>query len=191
MKGYTLEGDIIVLNREITELDLFVKHFLEVFKKYSDYLIVSGFVSISTGRTRGTEDVDMLIPILDKEKFKELFNELSKNYWCYQGDDSEEVYEYIKTLESIRFAEIDRMFPNMEVIPFDKTKKAKYFEFHHPQKIRVKDFEFKIPPIEFEILYKEIRLGGEKDLEDAKHLRNFFKDILNEERFEEYKKVIL
>ncbi|MBS3159235.1 hypothetical protein J4436_00435 [Candidatus Woesearchaeota archaeon] len=48
MKGYTLEGDVIVINRESTELDLFVKHFLEVFKEYSDYLIVS----ISTGRTR-------------------------------------------------------------------------------------------------------------------------------------------
>ena len=67
MKGYTLEGDVIVLNRESTELDLFVKHFLEVFKEYSDYLIVS----ISTGRTRGTENVDLLMPILNEERFKE------------------------------------------------------------------------------------------------------------------------
>jgi len=69
-KGYNLEKDVIVLERELGELDFFVKDFLEVLKKHSDYLIVSGFVSISTGRTRGTEDVDLLVPILDFEKFK-------------------------------------------------------------------------------------------------------------------------
>ena len=69
MKGYKVERDTIVINRELTSLDLFVKDFLSILKKYSDYLIVSGFVSISTGRTRGTEDVDILFPIIQKEKF--------------------------------------------------------------------------------------------------------------------------
>ena len=56
------------------------------------------------------------------------------------------------------------MFPNMEVIPINEKKKAKFFEFNHPQKVRVQDFEFKIPPVEFEILYKELVLGGKKIL---------------------------
>mgnify|MGYP001619544231 CR=1 FL=1 len=62
MKGYELKKGILFINRDLTELDMFVKDFLEVLKKHSDYLIVSGFVSISTGRTRATEDVDILIP---------------------------------------------------------------------------------------------------------------------------------
>ena len=65
-KGYHLEGKVIVVNRDLTELDIFVRDFLEVLKRHSDYLIVSGFVSISTGRTRGTEDVDVLVPVMDK-----------------------------------------------------------------------------------------------------------------------------
>ena len=31
-EGYHLEGDVIVINRELTELDVFVKDFLEVLK---------------------------------------------------------------------------------------------------------------------------------------------------------------
>lgn len=189
--GYQLEGEVIIINRDLTELDLFVKDFLTVLNRHSDYLIVSGFVSISTGRTRGTEDVDVLVPTMDENKFRALFGDLQKNnFWCYQGDSIEEVYPYIQNLQNIRFAKNNEMFPNMEFIPINKTKKAKFFEFNHPQKIRVQDFEFKIPPIEFEILYKEIVLGSKKDLADAKHLRTFFAKIITEENFQKYKPII-
>lgn len=190
-KGYLLDQDTIVIQRDLTELDLFIKRFLNVLKKHSDYLVVSGYVSICSGRTRGTEDVDILVPVMGKEEFKTLFNDLEKhNFWCYQGDNPDQVYNYIKNLNNIRFALKDEMFPNIEFISFDETKKAKSFEFNHPQKIRIQDFEFKIPPIEFEILYKEIVLKGKKDIEDAKHLRTFFSDILKKEKFEEYKPII-
>jgi len=189
--GYTVKEDVIVINRDLTELDIFVRDFLEVLKKHSDYLIVSGFVSISTGRTRGTEDIDLLVPIMDQDKFESLFKDLQKNnFWCYQGDYIGEVYPYLKDLQSIRFARANEMFPNMEFIPINETKKAKFFEFNHPQKVRVQDFEFKIPPIEFEILYKELILGGKKDLADAKHLRIFFSDITSEDKFNQYKPII-
>src|SRR3989344_441045 len=191
MKGYKVERDTIVINRELTSLDLFVKDFLSILKKYSDYLIVSGFVSISTGRTRGTENVDILFPIIQKEKFAKLFNDLQKNeFWCYQSDNAESLYSYIENFNSIRFARINEMFPNIELIPFNEEKKTKFFEFSHPQKIRIEDFEFKIPPIEFEILYKEIILAGKKDLADALHLRTFFSKILKEEKFKEYEQII-
>lgn len=65
MPAFELKGDVIVINRELTELDLFVKDFLDILKKYSGYLIVSGFVSISAGRVRATEDVDLLLPKID------------------------------------------------------------------------------------------------------------------------------
>jgi len=120
-----------------------------------------------------------------------LFNELIKNkFWCYQGDTSDEVFSYVEAGESIRFAKDGEMFPNIEFIPVNESKKAKYFELTHPQKIRIQDFEFNIPPIEFEILYKEIVLASKKDIEDARHLRVFFSDIIKEERFKEYEPII-
>ena len=190
-KAYILEQDTIIIQRDLTGLDLFLKKFLNILKKHSDYLVVSGFVSISTGRTRGTEDIDVLVPVMEKERFTNLFNDLNKNgFWCYQGDNSKEVYGYIKDLNNIRFARTNEIFPNIEFISFDRTKKAKYFEFSHPQKIKISDFEFKIPPIEFEILYKEMILKGKKDIEDAKHLRTFFSEIIKEEKFKEYESTI-
>ena len=128
---------------------------------------------------------------MEKEKFITIFKDLDKNnFWCYQGDDPQEVYTYIKNLNSIRFAKINEIFPNIELIPFDKTKKAKFFEFSHPQKIKIEDFEFNAPPLEFEILYKELILKGKKDIEDAKHLRTFFSEIIKEKRFKEYEPII-
>jgi hypothetical protein len=190
-KGYVLEKNAIVIQRDLTELDLFAKKFLDILKKHTDYLVVSGFVSICTGRTRGTEDIDVIVPAMEKEKFITLFKELDKNnFWCYQGDDPGNIYVYIENLNSLRFAKTNEIFPNIELIPFDQTKKAKFFEFNNPQKIKIKDFEFKIPPLEFEILYKEIVLKGKKDIEDAKHLRTFFSEIIKEKNFKEYEPII-
>src|SRR3989344_5093910 len=190
-EAYKIEGDTIVINRELNELDLFVKDFLDMFKKFTNYLLVSGYVSITSGRSRATEDVDILFLVLDKSKFNELFNYLIKNgFWCYQGDTAEDVYTYIKSMDSIRFARNGEVFPNMECIPVNSSKKAQFFELNNSQRVKVKDFEFLIPPIEFEILYKEIRLKSEKDIEDARHLRNVFAEILSEEKFNKYKHII-
>ena len=190
-KAYEIDNDTIIINRDLTNLDLFLKEFLDILKKYSDYLVVSGFVSISTGRTRGTEDIDVLFPIMNKEIFDRLFKNLQeKKFWCFQGDNAYDVYGYIKKLTNIRFAKENQLYPNIEFIPINETRRTKYFEFAHPQKIKIKNFEFKIPPIEFEILYKEIILASKKDIEDARHLRKFFSDIINNKKFKEYEPII-
>ena len=192
MKGYSIKGEMIIIPRELNELDFFVRDFIHILKKHCDYLVVSGFVSISTGVTRGTEDVDILIEKPPREKFTNLFEDLIRNnFWCYQGDSVDSVYPYIEEMQNIRFAKKDNLFPNIEIIFIDESRKAKYYEFSHPQKIKINDFEFKIPPLEFEILYKELVLAGKKDLEDAKHLRTFFSEILDERRFTECRKIIM
>ncbi|MEK6922779.1 MAG: hypothetical protein AABX08_03205 [Nanoarchaeota archaeon] len=189
--GYTIEDNIIVINRELTKLDIFLRDFLEILKRHSDYLVVSGYVSICSGRTRATEDVDVLFLMMEKDRFDLLLEELqNNNFWCYQGDSSDEVYPYLKNMDNIRFARVGETFPNIELIPINESRKAKFFEFTHPQGIRVKNFELKIPPIEFEILYKEIILGSDKDVADAKHLRIFFSDIIKKEKFKEYETII-
>jgi hypothetical protein len=191
MKGYSLTGGVIVINRDFTELDRFVKDFLDIISKHCRHLIVSGFVSISSGRTRGTEDVDVLIPKLPAPLFQKLFDDLlEKGFWCYQGDTADGVYTYIQDLSSIRFARVNEMFPNMEVIPVTEDRKAKFFELMNPQKMKIGSLECNIPPIEFEILYKELILAGKKDMDDALHLRNFYKDILHTEKFKEFEPII-
>lgn len=190
-RGYEFKEGIIILNKDMTGIDIFLRDFLKILVKHSDYLVVSGFVSIVSGRTRGTEDIDIIFPKMEKGKFKLLFEELIKGkFWCYQGDGWEEAYSYIVDLKSIRFARVGEMFPNVEFIPFDDSKKAKKFEFEHPQLMRIGDFDFKVPPIEFEILYKEIVLAGDKDIADALHLRTFFSEIIKKDRFKKYEPII-
>lgn len=190
-EAYHVEGDVIVLHRELTELDKFVKKFLDILTRHSDYLIVSGYVSISTGRTRGTEDVDILVPVLPRDVFEALFHDLVNNgFWCYQGDAVGELYDYVKGKMHIRFAREGEMFPNIELVPVDRTKKVQFFEFAHPQKMLVADFEFKVPPLEFEILYKERVLGSAKDIADALHLRTLFSSILSEEKFKRFEAIV-
>ncbi|PIN89652.1 hypothetical protein COU61_03045 [Candidatus Pacearchaeota archaeon CG10_big_fil_rev_8_21_14_0_10_35_13] len=192
VKGYSFSDGIITINRDFTELDLFLKKFLDVLKEHTDYLVVSGFISISSGRTRATEDIDVLFPKLSVGKFKLLFDDLlDGGFWCYQGDISSTVYPYVDNLNSIRFAIKDNIFPNIELVPIDSSRKAKTFEFNNSVLMKVKDFVFRIPLLEFEILYKELALKSKKDLEDAKFLRAFFSDILSSQRFSECKQVIL
>lgn len=189
--GYSVQGGVIVLRRDMTALDIFVKKFLDVFKRHSNYLVVSGYVSICSGRARGTEDVDVLFPVMSREKFKALFNELTKNgFWCYQGDDPAGVHHYIKDMNSVRFALKKEMFPNIELIPTDKSRKAQHFEFSRPRKIRINEFEFKIPEIEFEIAYKETILRSDKDMEDAMHLRTFFSSDIDNDKLKKYKSML-
>ena len=189
--GYSVKEGAILLRRDMTALDIFVKKFLDILKRHSDYLVVSGYVSICSGRARGTEDVDILFPVVGKEQFRILFEDLTKNgFWCYQGDDHVGVHRYIKDMASVRFALKKEMFPNIELIPIDESRKAQHFEFSRPQKIRINDFEFKVPEIEFEIAYKETVLGSEKDMEDAMHLRAFFSAIINAGKLREYKRML-
>lgn len=190
-RAYTLKGDCLIVHRDLTELDIFVKDFLDVFQKYSPYLVVSGFVSIAAGRTRGTEDVDVLFPLMDRVRFGAFFEEIIRQgFWCYQGDTPNEAYRSVKNMTSLRFARQKQLFPNIELIPVTEAKRPQYFELTHPQKIKIKDFEFLIPPLEFEILYKEIVLAGDKDIADARHLRVLFSAILRKERFKEFESII-
>ncbi len=56
-------------NKVLTELDKFVINFTDILKKYCDYVIISGYIPILFGRTRGTEDVYVFIDHIDKKKF--------------------------------------------------------------------------------------------------------------------------
>ncbi len=47
-------------------------------------------------------------------------------------------------------------------------------------KVILRNEELAIPELEMQIAFKEVVLRSEKDIEDARHLRNVAKDYLNE-----------
>jgi hypothetical protein len=48
--------------KHLTLLDMFVLGFIRVLELCTPYVIVSRYVAILFGRSRGTEDVDILVP---------------------------------------------------------------------------------------------------------------------------------
>lgn len=62
--------------KDRTILDKFTEAFVNVVEKHVEYIIVSGFVAIAHGRSRGTKDIDMIIERIEKDKFLKLHDDL-------------------------------------------------------------------------------------------------------------------
>src|SRR3989338_6328935 len=99
-------------------LDDFCHRFCDVLESHCKYIVVSGFVAISSGRTRGTEDIEIIIESLDKERFLSLHKDLVKaGFVCMQSDEPEELFaRYLAEKTSIRYTFDDYPVPEMELM---------------------------------------------------------------------------
>ncbi|MBI4895092.1 MAG: hypothetical protein HY831_01230 [Candidatus Aenigmarchaeota archaeon] len=171
---FVFSKDKIVFNRVLSELDKFVIDFVKVLNKCNiKYVIVSGYVSIVFGRSRQTEDVDMLVAEVPYEEFEDLWDEITKEFECMNTDNPKDAYEnYLKEGSAIRFYRKDNPFPNME-FKFAKEKDD-FYSINNSIRLLISGNELEISPIEFHIAYK-FYLGSEKDFEDAKFVFNIFR----------------
>jgi len=185
-----INKNTIELDREINELDRFVFDFLKVLEKHSDYVIVSGYVAIILGRNRGTDDVDMIIPKMDKVQLKLLYDDLIKHgFWCINSGDINDLYAILEQdKKSIRFAFEPGFSPNVEI----KFAKNEYdlLALKNPVTIKMQNKKFKTSFLELQIAYKEVVLKSNKDMEDAQFLRDIAKGFINEHLIHEYKKML-
>lgn len=180
------------MKREIkdrTILDEFVEEFCEIVDKHSRYFICSGFVAISSGRSRGTEDIDMILENMSKEKFLDLHNDLiNSGFECIQSQNGEEVFNYLRESMSVRYVWKNKYLPEMEI------HFAKDFLDQEQLEKRIKlDFtglDIFFAPLEGNIAFKEEWLKSDKDLEDAMHLRIIYEGKFNEKEIDRFKKLI-
>ena len=126
-----IDNKTIKLEKELNDLDLFVIKFIRIIEKYIDYVIISGYVSILLGRSRATEDVDLFIKNIGKQKFEQLYEDLKKNgFWCLNAESVNEIYSYLTDNLAIRFAEKGEVIPNFEVkIAKDNLSLAEFSDF--------------------------------------------------------------
>ena len=168
-------------------LDKFCIDFCKVVEKHCKYIIVSGFVAISSGRIRGTEDIDMIIEKLDIKKFNQLHKDLIKNnFVCMQSDSEQEIYDYLKDNLSVRYTYKNKPLPEMEV-KFAKDYLDEY-QLKNRVKLKITNLDVWFSSIETNIAFKEELLKSPKDMEDAKHLRRMF--IINEKEINNIKQLI-
>ena len=187
MKFTYTRNTISIKDKVLTDLDEFVFDFLHVLDKYCTYVIISGYLPIFFGRTRGTEDVDVFIDHIDEQTFIRFYNELVKeNYYFLNPEDEHGLYEMLTENLGIRAAKKESIIPNIEM-KFTKDDIDR-FTMENRMEVHVADTNrFFIAPLEVEIPYK-LYLGSEKDIEDAVYLWEIFQKYINKKLIHRFMK---
>jgi predicted nucleotidyltransferase len=181
-----IDKKTILVEKKLNELDKLLLSFVKILEKYFEYVVVSGYVSIIFGRARATEDIDILIKF-DERKFEGFWNEINKKFWCLNANKENAIETLLNA--NLRFARKKEIIPNIEL----KICKKEIDFLTLEEKLKVifpKNKYIFISPLELQIAYKEEVLKSEKDVEDALHLREVFKDVIDENKIKEYKKLI-
>jgi hypothetical protein len=177
---------ILVGDKYLTLLDQFVLDFIRVLEPKTPYVIVSGYVAILFGRSRGTEDIDILISRLSKDTFGELHTALSEGgYEFLNAEDADGLYDMLLNRMGIRIAKKGQFIPNIELKflkdDIDRSVLRDRVEVNLP------GARVYISPIDIQIAYK-MYLGSQKDIEDALYLWEIFKDDLDHEHVKKWMK---
>ena len=178
--GISITPTEIKITRELSELDNFVLDVAELIEEYSRYVIVSGYVMILFGRSRGTEDIDFVIERIPKEEFMKFCRDAqTSGFEFINPEDCSGLYEMLK----------ERMAREGEIIPNAEIKLPKDFFHQEALKKRIpvllNDKRIYISPIELQIAYK-LYLGSDKDIEDAYYLHELFKENLSRRLLHDY-----
>ncbi|MBI5227415.1 hypothetical protein HY988_02390 [Candidatus Micrarchaeota archaeon] len=111
---YTKNG--IKLDKVLSIIDRFTLDFIKILDRLDiKYVLISGYVVLLFGRQRMTEDIDIFLEELDKERLKGLFDALEKDWWLINARS----YKMAKMLygegSAWRAAKKDTIAPNMEM----------------------------------------------------------------------------
>jgi len=180
---------LIEINRELSDLDKFAIDFTNVLRKHTDYVIVSGYVSILLGRSRASEDIDIIIPKIDFPKFQSLYQDLENNgFICLNIEDANSVFTYLKDEVAVRFAKKDKIIPNIEL----KWVKNKFEKIALDKSItaQLPKGEIKISPLELQVAFKQEVLKSSKDLEDARHLEKIAENYIDNKMIDKYREML-
>jgi hypothetical protein len=179
-----LGKNCILLDRELSDLDRFALKFINTLSKYTDYCIVSGYVSILLGRARSSEDIDILIPRMDGLAFRGLVDGLYKKGFSCINCEKGHAYGYMSSHTAVRFAKKGEVIPNIE-LKFAKNR-IENEAILDRIRIVVGTREFFVSNLELQIAFKEKVLKSMKDIEDARHLRNISKGRLDMKKIKAY-----
>ncbi len=180
--------NIYLKNKVVSKLDIFVIDFIDILKKYTDYTVVSGYVSILFGRSRGTEDIDILINIIDLDTFIKFYKELTlKKYWFLNAENPMELYGMLEDKLAVRIAAKETVIPNIEMKFIKSDLDTASLDEH--KVVNIGKDTINISPIELQIAFK-LYLGSEKDIEDAVYLYEIFIKYIDKKKLNQYMNIL-
>lgn len=168
----------IRLEKELNELDRLVLDFTKVLSRNKiHYVLVSGYVSILFGRSRSSEDIDILVQKISERRFLSLWKKILRSFDCLTVNDAKVAYErHLSSRSALRFSKKGEVIPNIE---FKFPKVALYeWVISNAKKVLLNGSAIRISPIELQIAYK-LLLASEKDIEDARYIYRIFQDKLD------------
>jgi len=171
-------GGVLLLDGKVaTALDRFVAFVTGVIERYTNHVIVSGYVAILFGRARGTEDVDLQVDFLGPGTFRSLSQDLfARGFYFLNSDDTGEIYSMLCDGLAVRIAREEQVIPNVEM-KFMKDD-FDHYAMSRRKEVTFDDICFFVSPIELQIPYK-LYLGSDKDIEDAVYLWVLFRERLD------------
>lgn len=185
-----LSDDTLSLSRVPSALDEAVIEFTEVLTTVGvEYVIVSGYVVILTGRSRATEDVDVILEPLSEAETDELVTALTDHGYWGMAMPFDEMYAMLSQGDRFRIAEEGELYPNFEV--WFASKDVERTALERPLTAELDDSQIKISPLELQLAYKLRLAKGAgspegKDFEDALHLYLTFGERLKTDDLERY-----
>ena len=169
---------IISFKKEPTIYDDLVVEFSEILqKKNINHVFVSGYIALLFGRSRISEDVDVLVERLSFDDFNKLWKTLHKDFYCHNTNNVKVAYDkYLNEKLAIRFSKKDVVIPNIELKWASTIQHERALNDYLT--VILNDNTIIISSLEIQIAYK-LYLNADKDIEDARYIFELFREKLN------------
>lgn len=180
------EEEAIIIDKEPSALDELVLDVTDVLADLNiRYAVVSGYVAVLLGRSRATEDIDVITESFSKSTAAELADRLRTSGYWGSAMPLDSIHEMLSDGSIIRVAEDGHRVPNVELkFATDEYDRA---SLENTISIRLNDRELRAGELELQIAYK-LYLGSNKDFEDAVYVYELAEQTLNNHKLEQHAK---
>jgi len=185
MVKFKIVHNEVIVDKKITKLDQFALDVIKIILDYTDYVIISGYVSIFFGRNRATEDIDMFIEPIDFNVFQRMYEKFVNNGFEFNVPNAHDLFHnYFLDGVSVNIWRKNK--PNLMMEIKFAEKFTQKLQLKEPLIAKFADHQINFAPIECQIAYKLYIAKSQKDVEDARHLEIVFDD-LDKEKIKYYR----
>jgi hypothetical protein len=127
---------------------------------------------------------------MDYVTFRKLLHDIrNSGFYCINAESDEDIYGYIKEKIAVRFAKHNTVIPNIEL----KCAKNDIDDITLSNTLTVElsdGDEMTISSLEMQVAFKEQVLKSQKDIEDARHIRNVAAGHLDKGLIKKYEEML-
>lgn len=179
------DGELFI-DKPLNDLDRLVLEVTEHLTALDiEYAVISGYVAVLLGRSRATEDIDVIVERFDRSTAVDLADSLREAKFWGPAMPLDDCYETLADDLPIRVARDGEHVPNVELkFASDEYDRAALRE---TVAVTIGDESLTIGSLELQIAYK-LKMGADRDYEDALYLHEVLGTNLNQRALEEYVK---